>query len=54
MKDPEEESRGRGRKLALKGKQPPKKTLEGRVINFENIHSMKNDISEMAEYKIEK
>ena len=31
-----------------------KKSLEGRVINFETIHQMKNDVTELAEDKIEK
>ena len=52
--DDGEQAKGRGRKLALKNKQKAKKTLEGRVINFETIHQMKNDFSQLAEDKIEK
>ena len=40
--------------MQLKQKSAAKKSLEGKVINFETIHQMKNDITELAEDKIEK
>ena len=38
----------------MKQKPAAKKSLEGKVINFGTIHQMKNDVTELAEDKIEK